>query len=176
MAEQSKTPKLFSFKMEEREIVDSLLQALQQLRKRSSLSARQVHLCGVLQFALEQLPLVTPGIGLGLTLVQRWDENSDYQEISIDDECFEISTGETSYDPGVGSDHSSRTLVKIGAGWREGNPDLVQLEDWVAAFADRALDEEQEVSFEDFKGDSNPEWSDETDTAALWENLESDFA
>jgi hypothetical protein len=176
MNEPNKGPALYSFKTEESRLVPLLCKAVRALLSRPTLPAREVHLCAVLLRTVERFPLVTDGVGLSLSLVYRGDGgNSSYMDATVRDGSFELSEGASYYSPDVGSDHENRTVIEIGVGWREGNVDLVELEDWIVAFAEQAANPEIEVSFEDF-GDRDPNWHDDSDGEEYWEHLDSDYA
>jgi ankyrin repeat protein len=175
--EPGSAPVLYALKPEEEAFVGLLSNAVRTLLANPSISARDVHLCGIMLRALERLPLVTEGVGLSLSLISRSsaDGNSWYMEVALDEESFRLSEGETYYLPETGSDHESRMIAEIGVGWREDEADHVDLEEWASTFAGRAADPAIEIDIEDF-GNSEVDWHDDTTGEDYWGDLESDYS
>ena len=167
-------PQLYSFKIEEQGLIEGLMKALRSLLKRPGMTARHVYYTSLMLHALERMPLVTQGLWITLSLVNRESSgNWGCQDLTIDEEAVRFRTAESLYDPRTGSDNQRLDNEEIGVGWRNVSADLPDLEDWVAWFHRRAKDPAIEVSFDD--ADSAIDWDDETDGRALWDTLDSDY-
>ena len=115
-------------------------------------------LTGIVLRALERLPLVTDGIGIALTLSQRSDDGSSgYYSLTIDEESVTVSTGEVIYSPAIGGDRESRDIVTIGIGWREGDADFIEIEDWIAVCSAYAEEPHTTIDFDDY-AESEVDW------------------
>ena len=170
----NKNVEIYSFKMEEEEFSTKCTEVVRALLCRTDLTAYSIHLFAITLRALERLPLVTPGVGIDITLGQTYgDQGRDFQRFKIDDESILLSTGELLY-ASYGSDYSSSNLIEIGVGWRTGDAEGFEIEDWFSAFLDRANSYETKVNIDDFAG-SEIDWNDETDSRPYWEQLDSDY-
>jgi hypothetical protein len=171
-----KSPLLYSFKTEEEPCVRQLVLAVRALLRRPELPAQDVVIAGILLRSLERLPLVTTGIGIALQVGQNLEDGSSgYYALTIDEEFVSFSSGEVIYSPAVGSDHESRDIIEIGVGWREGDADYIELEDWAAAFRYFAEKPDGSIHFDDY-AESEVDWHDERKGDYYWQQLESDFA
>ena len=132
---------------------------------------------------MERLPLVTPGVGVELSLINRVSDGGwGYLSVNVSEESVEFTTGESIPSP-FGNDHASREVVKFGVGWRKEDIDFLELEDWVIEFQNRADDPDQELSLSDhdsevddwYDPDSEVDCYDELTREKLWGHLDSDF-
>ena len=167
---------IYNFKCEEKILIKALINAMRLLLKRVDITSKQIYLTSLVLRALERMPLITPGIGIGLSLINRdiSEGNSGYQSLNIDEECVEFSTGENIYSPGIGNDHQTLFKAQVGVGWRTEIADFVELEDWVVDLLNRAKEATIELSFEDY-ADSTINWYDDTEGDSIWQTLSSDY-
>jgi hypothetical protein len=102
--------------------------------KINSLTPQQIIGLGNALYALERLPMVTPGANTEFGIVYRSgdEEFSEmrYIDFRISEFVFEISEGGSVFEKGIGSDSFSRPgwLVEAG-GYRETERELYNLED-----------------------------------------------
>jgi hypothetical protein len=174
---QKDPPQLYSFKMEEQQLIEQLICVLRVLLKRADLTAKDVYCTSMMLRALERMPLVTKGIGITLSCINHVGDGSwGVQSLTIDEEYIQFTTGESIYTPGpIGGEFQSVDELEVGIGWRTGPADLWDLVEWVADLYNRAEEPTIEVCFDDF-AESQIDWYDDTDGSALWETLDSDYA
>src|SRR5438128_4675699 len=88
----------------DRGLIETLARLIRKLIHRNEATAEQLHHLAVLLFALERLPLVTPGVDVTLTLSYRTESDMNYQSIDLDGSSFSLSSGGSVYTPNVGTD------------------------------------------------------------------------
>lgn len=106
----------FAFQSEDAWPVGRLSEVIHRLGERPELDSETRENLRVFHFAMERLPLFTPGIRmtLGLRLDQGGD--SDWIEIRIEDDEFSLGRGRW-----VDGDADTETVFEVGAGWRDGD-------------------------------------------------------
>jgi hypothetical protein len=125
--------------------------------KHPKITPQQVIGLGNALFALERLPLVTPGSSCEFGIVYRagTEEFSEmrYIDFRISDSAFEISKGGSVYDKSVGGDSFSEPgwVVEVG-GYRSAECELYDLEDSIAEYlnlgAEITVSDESEIEYE----------------------------
>ena len=125
--------------------------------KHSQITPQQVIGLGNALYALERLPLATPGSFSELGVVYRagTEECSEmwYIAFIISESEFEISKGGSVYDNAVGSDSISEPgwLVEVG-GYRNTECELYDLEDSITEYlnlgAEITVNDESEIEYE----------------------------
>lgn len=122
-----------------------------------SITPQQVIGLGNALYALERLPLVTPGSSCEFGIVYRAGSDdfkeTRYIEFRISESDFEISQGGIVYDKAVGGDSYSDPgwLVEVG-GYRNAECELYQLEDFISEYlnlgAEITVNDESEIEYE----------------------------
>lgn len=150
--------------MEEFELTDDDVYAIEiakntarRFLKQPQITPKQVIALGNALYALERLPLVTPGSSSEFGVVYRAGtenfENMRYIDFSISESAFEISKGGSVYDKAVGSDSFSEPgwVVEVG-GYRSAECALSDLEDSIAEYltlgAEISVSDESEIEYE----------------------------
>ena len=163
---------LFGFLIEDRQIVERLIDAVRFLLQRPGLKPESIASMGPFIFALERLPLTTPGLTASLSLRYELNRESDWVSIEISDDRFALDKGFHTYDPRVGGDTHSEIILEVGLGWRDG--DTFQAMEFAEFFAECSQDASREVfisidSDEPFTG-----WALESEPDA-WDRLDSEY-
>lgn len=150
--------------MEEFELADDDVQAIEiakntarRFLKYPQITPQQIIVLGNALYALERLPLVTPGSSSEFGIVYRagTEEFSEMRYINfrISESAFEISKGGSVYDKAVGSDSFSEPgwVVEAG-GYRNAECELYDLEDSIAEYlnlgAEISVSDESEIEYE----------------------------
>lgn len=150
--------------MEEFELTDEDVQAIEiakntarRFLKHPQITPQQVIALGNALYALERLPLVTPGSSSEFGIVYRagTKEFSEmrYIDFRIYESAFEIPKGGSVYDKVVGSDSFSEPgwVVEYG-GYRNAECELYDVEDSIAEYlnlgADISASDESEIEYE----------------------------
>jgi hypothetical protein len=127
------------------------------LLKQPNVKPKQIIDIGNALYALERLPISTPGSSSAFGIVYRAgsEEFSEmrYIDFKIFEDSFEISMGGSVYDKAIGSDSFSEPgwYVEIG-GYRNPECDLYDLEDSITEYlnlgAEISTDDESEIEYE----------------------------
>lgn len=150
--------------MEELELTDDDVQAIRIAKntarhflKNPQISPQEVIGLGNALYALERLPLVTPGSSSEFGVVYRagTEDLSEmrYIDFTISESAFEISIGGSVYDKAVGSDSFSEPgwIIETG-GYTNRECDLYDLEDSIAEYlnlgAEISVSDESEIEYE----------------------------
>jgi hypothetical protein len=145
----------------DREMIAYLVKAIRHCFRRPDITAEQIHNLAILLFAVERLPLATPGVNGDLTLSYRHGKESNFQSIHIDGSTLSLSSGGYAYSPDVGGDsYGDEVLMVETGGFREVK--TTQLVEWLAAFESRLEDAEIKISLDEAEVD----WDDEPDETA----------
>ena len=125
--------------------------------KHSDITPHQIIGLGNALYALERLPLITPGAhtDFGICYRNGTEEFSEmrYVDFTISEVTFEISMGGSVYNKSVGSDSISQPgwLVEVG-GYRETECDLYCLEDSITEYlnlgAEITVSDESKIEYE----------------------------
>ena len=151
--------------MEEFELADDDMYAIEiakniarRFLKHPRITPQQVIGLGNALYALERLPLVTPGSSSEFGIVYRAgrEEFSEMRFIDfrISESAFEISKGGSVYDNAVGGDNISEPgwIVEAG-GYRSAECELYDLEDSIAEYlnlgAEISVSDESEIEYEE---------------------------
>lgn len=133
------------------------------LLRHSTVTPRQVIGIGNALYALERLPLTTPGVDSKFGLVLRGG-TEDFNEIRyiffvVTEDCFEITRGGSTYDKAVGGESYSEPcwLVRVD-GYRDESCDLYDLEDSIEEYlnleAAISVTDQSVIEYEDDDDDS----------------------
>ena len=106
----------YGFHSEDSYAVGHLVRAIRGLQKRENLSAETAAQLRVFLFAMERLPLVTPGVRMGLGLRLDQGGESDWIEIRMEDDTFAFGRGSW-----VDGDADTEKVFEVGPGCRGGD-------------------------------------------------------
>ncbi|MEI7912780.1 MAG: hypothetical protein WCK77_24395 [Verrucomicrobiota bacterium] len=106
----------YGFHSEDSYPVGQLVSAIRGLQKSENLSAESVAQLRVFLFAMERLPLVTPGVRMGLGLRLDQGGESDWIEIRMEDDTFTLGRGSW-----IDGDADTETVFEVGPGCRDGD-------------------------------------------------------
>jgi hypothetical protein len=163
---------LFSFLIEDQQVVSNLIAAVRSLLQRPELPPQTISEIGVFLFALERLPAPTPGICATLSLDYELNREKDWISIQFESDCFRLNKGFYTYEPGVGGDTHSEIILEVGIGWRDG--DTFEAVEFAESFASCAEDACREVNIEQNADEPFNDWDLESDPDA-WGRLDSDY-
>ena len=163
---------LFGFLIEDQQVVEQLIVVVRSLLQRPGLSPQSIAEIGVFLFALERLPMPTPGICATLSLDYEFNRERDWVSIDISDDRIAFDKGFYTYEPGIGGDTHSEIILEVGLGWRDG--DTFQAMEFAEAFAQRAEDTSRKVSITIHSDEPFTDWDLESDPHA-WGRLDSNF-
>ena len=137
--------------------IEIATQTARRFLKRPDITPKQVIALGNALYALERLPLVTPGSSTSFGFIYRVGTEEfremRYIDFGISEVAFEISKGGSVYDKAVGSDSFSEPgwLVEIG-GYREAKCELYYLQDSIDEYwnlgAEISTSDESEIEYE----------------------------
>lgn len=150
--------------MEEFKLTDDDVQAIEiakntarRFLKHPKITPRQVIALGNALYALERLPLVTPGSSteFGIVYEAGTEELSKmrYIDFRISESEFEISKGGSVYDKAVGGDSFSEPgwIIEAG-GYRNAECELCELEDIIFEYltlgAEVSVSDESDIEYE----------------------------
>ena len=150
--------------MEEFKLTDDDVQAIEiakntarRFLKHPKITPRQVIALGNALYALERLPLVTPGSSteFGIVYEAGTEELSKmrYIDFRISESEFEISKGGSVYDKAVGGDSFSEPgwIIEAG-GYRNAECELCELEDIISEYltlgAEVSVSDESDIEYE----------------------------
>jgi hypothetical protein len=151
-------------------LVTGIITAIRKGFSRADITAEQIHRLAILLFALERLPLATPGVSADLTLSFRNSEGSSFQNIHLDEGSLSLSSGGYVHTPDIGGDsYSAEILMVEVGGFRDAKRN--QFADWLAEFKARLEDAEIEITVDD----ADVDWSNEPDGSS-WETAAQKYA
>jgi hypothetical protein len=139
-------PHCYAFYSEDSYPVGTLIKAIRGLMDRPKLPKETIGNLKVFLFAMQRLPLVTPGVRMSLGLRLDQGGESDWIEIRIEDDEFVLGRG--SWEDG---DADTETVFEVTADYRDGDAFLAA--QFAESFKECARDVCREVVIED--------WSDE---------------
>lgn len=137
--------------------IDIAIKTARRFLKHPRITPRQVISLGIALYALERLPLVTPGAQAEFGIVYRagTEEFNEMRYIlfKISESDFEISKGGSCYDSSIGGDSFSEPGWLIDTdGSRETECELYGLEDRIEEYlnlgAEIEVSDESEIDFE----------------------------
>lgn len=160
-------PNCYAFCSEDSYPIGKLISAIRQLTIRTELPAETADKLKVFLFAMERLPLVTPGIRMSLGL--RLDQNgeSDWIEIRMEDGEFTLGRGTW-----ADGDADTETVFEVTPDYRDG--DAFVATHFAESFTECARDVCHEVVIEDTSYEPFTGWNLEPDKKR-WESLQCSF-
>ncbi len=144
-------PNCYAFHSEDSYPVGQLIAAIRRLAKRPDLAAETAENLKVFLFAMERLPLVTPGVRMSLGLRLDQGGESDWIEIRMDDDEFTLGRGAW-----VDGDADTETVFEVTPGYRDG--DAFMATHFAESFTECARDVCREVVIEDFSDEPFTGW------------------
>jgi hypothetical protein len=132
----------YAFNAEDSYPVGQLVGAIRRVMKRPELSPEESAQLRVFLFAMERLPLVTPGVRMSVGLRLDQGGESDWIEIRIEDGTFTLGRGSW-----IDGDADTETDFEVGPDYRDG--DAFQASNFAQSFQSRAEDVCRAVVIED---------------------------
>lgn len=160
-------PDCYDFHVEDSYPIGMLNDSISQLMYRPDLQPESREKLKVFAFAMERLPLVTPGVRMSLGLRLEQGGESDWIEIRMEDGEFSLGRGSW-----IDGDASTETVFEVSSGYREG--DAFMATHFAESFAECANDVCREVVIEDSSDEPFADW-DLAPGESRWGSLSSDF-
>jgi hypothetical protein len=160
-------PNCYAFHSEDSYPVGQLTAAIRRLAKRPDLPAETAEKLKVFLFAMERLPLVTPGVRMSLGLRLDQGGESDWIEIRMEDGEFTLGRGAW-----VDGDADTETVFEVTPGYRDGDAFIAT--HFAESFTECARDACREVVIEDFSDEPFTAWELPQDKS-LWSSLPCSF-
>jgi hypothetical protein len=136
-------PDCYAFQSEDSYPIGQLIAAMRRLANRPDLPADTAANLKVFLFAMERLPLVTPGVRMSLGLRLDQGGESDWIEIRMEDGEFTLGRGTW-----IDGDSDTETVFEVTPDYRDG--DAFVATQFAESFAACASDVCREVVIEDF--------------------------
>jgi len=160
-------PNCYAFNCEDSYPISQLVDAIRDLMERPELSVETMANLKVFLFAMERLPLVTPGVRMSLGLRLDQGGESDWIEIRMEDGEFSLGRGAW-----VDGDADTETVFEVTPDYREG--DAFQASNFAQSFIRCAEDVCCEVVIEDASDEPFSAWDLEPDKKR-WGSLPCSF-
>jgi hypothetical protein len=160
-------PNCYAFHSEDYYPVGQLIAAIRRLAKRPNITAETAENLKVFLFAMEHLPLVTPGVRMSLGL--RLDQGGESDWIEIRMEGGEFTLGRGTW---IDGDADTETVFEVTADYREGDAFIAT--GFAESFAECARDVCREVVIEDTSDEPFTGWNLERDKTR-WASLPCSF-
>lgn len=144
-------PNCYAFNCEDSYPIGQLIDAIRDLMERPQLSVETTGDLKVFLFAMERLPLVTPGVRMSLGLRLDRCGESDWIEIRMEDGEFSLSRGTW-----IDGDADTETVFEISSDYRDGDAFIAS--QFAEFFAECARDVCREVIIEDTTDESFTGW------------------
>jgi hypothetical protein len=160
-------PSCYAFNCEDSYPVGQLIDAVRDMLERPELSTEIVEQLRVFLFAMERLPLVTPGVRMSLGLRLDQGGESDWIEIRMEDGEFTLGRGAW-----VDGDAETETVFEVSPDYREG--DAFQASNFAQSFIRCAEDVCREVVVEDSSYEPFTGWNLQPDKSR-WSSLPCSF-
>ena len=148
----------YGFYSEDSYPVGQLVDVIRDIMERPELSTEAVAQLRVFLFAMERLPLVTPGVRMSLGLRLDQGGESDWIEIRIEDDIFTLGRGSW-----IDGDADTETVFEAGPDYRDG--DAFQASNFAQSFLSCAEDVCREVVIADSSDEPFNGWDLEKDTS-----------
>jgi hypothetical protein len=160
----------YPFRRDQRELVAELNAIVRLLLKRPAIRAEQIWQLGKLLFALERLPLTTPGVATTLALSHCFQGDLSYQNISLDATTFRLGSGGVLNKPTGGKEPFHENLLVLEVGVAPPETDAMLLDDWLIALRRRAEFPEEQITLRESGDDAEIDW-DDTPNGSAWDRL-----
>jgi hypothetical protein len=160
-------PNCYAFYSEDSYPIGLLIAAIRRLMARPDLPAETAENLKVFMFAMERLPLVTPGVSMSLGLRYEMRGESDWIEIRMEDGEFTLGRGTW-----VDGDADTEADFEVTPDYREGDAFIAT--GFAESFAECARDVCREVVIEDTSVEPFTGWNLERDKTR-WASLPCSF-
>lgn len=160
-------PNCYAFYSEDSYPVGQLVSAIRRLMARTDLPAETTENLKVFLFAMERLPLVTPGVRMSLGLRLDQGGESDWIEIRMEDGEFTLGRGSW-----VDGDADTETVFEVTPDYRDGDAFIAS--QFAQSFIECARDVCREVVIENFSDEPFTGWNLEPDKKR-WGSLPCSF-
>jgi hypothetical protein len=160
-------PNCYAFCSEDSYPVGQLISAIRRLTNRPEIPAGTAENLKVFLFAMERLPLVTPGVRMNLALRLGQGGESDWIEIRMEDGEFILGRGTW-----ADGDADTESVFEVTPDYRDG--DAFAATHFAESFAECARDVCREVVIEDFSDTPFTGWDLKPD-AQRWASLPCSF-
>jgi hypothetical protein len=160
-------PNCYAFHSEDSYPVGLLIAAIRRLTNRSDLTAETAANLKVFLFAMERLPLMTPGVRMSLGLRLDQGGESDWIEIRMEDGEFALGRGTW-----TDGDADTETVFEVTADYRDGDAFIAT--GFAESFAECARDVCREVVIEDTSDKPFTAWDLKPDRSR-WNSLPCSF-
>ncbi len=157
----------YGFYAEDSYPVGQLIDGIRDLMERPDLPPESFEQLRVFLFAMERLPLVTPGVRMSLGLRLDQGGESDWIEIRMEDEVFTLGRGSW-----IDGDAATETVFEVGLDYRDG--DAFQASNFALSFLSCAEDVCRDVVIDDSSDKPFNGWDLERDKSR-WSSLPSSF-
>lgn len=142
----------YAFYSEDSYPVGQLIDAIRDVMDRPELSPETLEQLRVFLFAMERLPLVTPGVRMSVGLRLDQGGESDWIEIRIEDDVFSLERGTW-----IDGDANTETYFEAGLGYRDG--DAFQASNLALSFLSCAEDVCRDVVIDDSSDEPFDGWN-----------------
>lgn len=166
-AEESHDTNCYAFYAEDSYPVGQLVGAIRRVMKRPELSTEDLAQLRVFLFAVERLPLVTPGVRMSLGLRLDQGGESDWIEIRMEDGTFTLGRGTW-----IDGDADTETDFEVSTDYRDG--DAFQASNFAQSFRSCAEDVCRAVVIGDTSDEPFNGWDLEKDKSR-WGSLPCSF-
>ena len=160
-------PNCYAFNCEDSYPVGQLIDGIRDVMARPEVTEEELEQLKVFLFAMERLPLVTPGVRMSLGLRLNQGGESDWIEIRMEDEILTLGRGSW-----VDGDADTETHFEVGLAYRDG--DAFQASNFALSFISCAEDFCREVVIEDTSDEPFSGWELQKDKSR-WSQLPSSF-
>ena len=160
-------PNCYAFNCEDSYPVGQLIDGIRDVMARPEVTEEELEQLKVFLFAMERLPLVTPGVRMSLALRLNQGGESDWIEIRMEDEILTLGRGSW-----VDGDADTETHFEVGLDYRDG--DAFQASNFALSFISCAEDVCREVIIEDTSDEPFTGWELQKDKSR-WSQLPSSF-
>ncbi len=160
---------LFGFDPTEACIVTEMVQVVRSLLTREDVTPEQIYHLAKVLFALERLPLPTPGVDVGFTLGYKHGGESFGQSLTVSESAFVLGTG--AYILGeAGGDTCSEITFEVHLGSCSYFENWFALSGWAESIKEMAADGGADLDVWSLGDDEKIDWDDEPDEEA-WDLL-----
>jgi hypothetical protein len=149
--EDSYDPNCYAFHYEDSYPIDQLIDSIRSLMVRDDAELETAAKLKVFLFAMDRLPLVTPGVRMSLGLRLDQGGESDWIEIRIEDGEFTLGRGTW-----IDGDAETESVFEVTPDYRDG--DAFVATQFAESFAECARDVCREVVIEDFSDTTFTGW------------------
>jgi hypothetical protein len=160
-------PNCYAFNCEDSYPVGTLIKAIRGLMDRQKLTDETIGYLRVFLFAMQRLPLVTPGVRMSLGLRLDQGGESDWIEIRMEDGEFALGRG--SWEDG---DADTETVFEVSPDYRDGDAFIAS--QFADSFKECARDVCREVVIEDWSDEAFAGWDLKSDPKR-WGSLPCSF-